>query len=133
MAPPVRPTDKPEILQAEKTRLDNGIPVYSLRAGTQDVCKIDFIFEAGSWQQTNQLEAALCNAMLQEGSRLYSAPRIAEIFDFHGAYLQLSANQHDGLISIICLTRHLPELMPVIAPSIMLCRSNSAFYSKTKK
>lgn len=114
MAPPVRPTDKPEILQAEKTRLDNGIPVYSLRAGTQDVCKIDFIFEAGSWQQTNQLEAALCNAMLQEGSRLYSAPRIAEIFDFHGAYLQLSANQHDGLISIISLTRHLPELMPVI-------------------
>ena len=112
--PRIRPVEKPLLVEPVKVILDNGVPVYQLNAGTQDVCKIDFIFGAGSWQQQIQLQAGLTNAMLQEGSVNYRAEVIAEKIDFHGAWLQLMADQHQGTISIVTLTRHLPQLMPVI-------------------
>ncbi len=112
--PAVRPVEKPLPEQPVLVRLDNGIPVYQLISGKQEICKIDFIFEAGTWQQQTQLQAGLTNAMLQEGSAGYSAEEIAEKFDFHGAYLQLSADQHYGMITVIMLTKYLDSLMPVV-------------------
>ncbi len=112
--PQIRPVERPLLTQPVKTRLRNGLPVYQLFSGTQEVCKIDFIFEAGTWQQEVQLQAGLANAMLQEGSENYTAEAIAGKFDFYGAYLQLSADQHFGTISVIALTKHLARLMPVI-------------------
>lgn len=112
--PQVRAVEKPLLTQPVKILLNNGLPVYQLLSGTQDVCKIDFIFEAGTWQQQFQLQAGLTNAMLQEGSENYTAGAIAEKFDFYGAYLQLSADQHYGVVSMIALTKHLPRLMPVV-------------------
>lgn len=111
--PEIKPVEKPALTAPQEVFLDNGLPVYQLIAGTQDVCKIDFIFEAGTWQQQVQLQAGLTNAMMQEGSENYPAEAIAGKFDFHGAWLQLTADQHYGVISIVALTRHLPQLMPV--------------------
>ncbi|MGV8137410.1 MAG: M16 family metallopeptidase [Mangrovibacterium sp.] len=112
--PSIRPVEKPLLSKPVKVLLNNGIPVYRLFSGTQEVCKIDFIFQAGTWQQEVQLQAGLANAMLQEGSEHYTAEAIAEKFDFHGAYLQLSADQHFGTVSMITLTKHLPRLIPVV-------------------
>ncbi len=113
-APAIQTTEKPQLIEPEKKLLDNEIPLYLLQAGTQEVCKIDFIFNAGTWQQNTQLQATICNSMLQEGSQSYTAAQTAEIFDFHGAYLQLMTDQHYGIVSLISLTRHLPKLMPVV-------------------
>jgi len=112
--PPIRPIEKPLLTPPACILLDNGLPVYPLFSGTQEICKIDFIFEAGTWQQDVPLQAALTNAMLQEGSENYSAGAIAEKFDFYGAYLQHSADHHSGTVSVIALTKHLPNLLPVI-------------------
>ena len=121
--PPIRPTRKPDLVTPQKIFLDNGIPVFLLHAGIQDVCRIDFTFNAGAWQQHVPLQSAMTNAMLQEGCGSYSARQIAEIFDFHGAYLQLSADQHFGIISLVSLTKHLPRLMP-----LMECLVKKAFF-----
>lgn len=112
--PLIRQIEKPALAEPSKIILNNGLPVYLLQAGTQDVCRIDFIFEAGTWQQEVPLQASLCNAMLEEGSKNFSSARIAEAFDFRGAHLQLTADQHYGIISIVSLTKHLPKLMPVV-------------------
>jgi len=112
--PPIRPAEKPKLIEPQKIFLDNGLPVFLLHAGTQDVCRIDFTFDAGIWQQHVPLQAAMTNAMLQEGCGTYSAGQIAEILDFHGAYLQLAADQHFGIISLVSLTKHLSRLMPIM-------------------
>ncbi|MGD9558178.1 MAG: M16 family metallopeptidase [Mangrovibacterium sp.] len=114
ISPAIKPIGKPELTPPRKISLDNGLPVYYLISGSLDICKIDFIFHAGAWQQQSPLQSGLTNAMLQEGSEQYPAVRIAEQFDFHGAYLQLSADQHFGTISVIGLTRHFPALLPVL-------------------
>ncbi|MFV0377887.1 MAG: M16 family metallopeptidase [Mangrovibacterium sp.] len=123
LAPELHPINEPELLKAQCHRLDNGIPVYFIKAGKQDVCKIDFVFDAGVVYQDKPLLSSLSNAMLQEGTSRRDAAEIAEIFDFHGAYLQLAADYHNGTASLVCLDKHLGTLLPVMEDLI----KNSAF------
>jgi hypothetical protein len=55
--PIVNPIDHIDIVKAEKRLLSNGIPVYFVNAGSQDVVKVDFIFEAGTWFQPARASA----------------------------------------------------------------------------
>jgi zinc protease len=109
--PIVNPIEHIDYVKAEKRLLSNGIPVYFVNAGSQDVVKIDFIFEAGTWFQPVNLVASLCNSMLEEGSAGFSAAQIAERFDFYGSYIQLMADQNYGYFNIVSLGRHLPTIL----------------------
>ncbi|MBW8331598.1 MAG: insulinase family protein [Prolixibacteraceae bacterium] len=111
--PPVNPIEHIDMVKAEKRLLSNGIPVYFVNAGSQDVVKIDFIFEAGTWFQEANLVASLCNSMLEEGSVNYSAADIGEKFDFYGAYIQLTADQNYGYFNIISLGKHLKTILEI--------------------
>lgn len=111
--PTVNPIEHIDIVQVEKRLLSNGIPVHFVNAGTQDVVKIDFIFEAGTWFQRANLTASLCNSMLEEGSENYSAAEIAEKLDFYGAYIQLVADQNQGFVNVISLGKYLPAILEV--------------------
>ncbi|WP_299576552.1 pitrilysin family protein [uncultured Sunxiuqinia sp.] len=112
--PPVSETGKPDMLVPDTNRLSNGLPVHILNAGTQEVTRLDFCFDAGLWYENKPLQAALSNAMLQEGSLNYSGAQLAEIMDFHGAYIQFAVDHHQGVISLISLNKHLPKLLPVV-------------------
>jgi len=111
--PTVNPIEHIDMVQAEKRLLSNGIPVYFVNGGSQDVVKIDFIFEAGTWFQPANLVASLCNSMLEEGSTNYSAADIGEKFDFYGAYIQLTADQNYGYFNVISLGKHLKTIMEI--------------------
>lgn len=113
IAPEVNPIEHIDIVQAEKRQLSNGIPVSFVNAGSQDVVKIDFIFDAGTWFQPENLVASLCNSMLEEGAENFTAAEIAERFDFYGAYLQLVADQNYGFVNVISLGKHLPAILEV--------------------
>ncbi|MDP4185783.1 MAG: pitrilysin family protein [Bacteroidota bacterium] len=110
-------TDIPFLLP-EKRELSNGIPLYTIHAGTEEVCKIDFIFDAGMWYEQHELNALLANLMLNEGTNTLSASNLAGIFDFHGAYLQLSTDQHHAYLSVITLNRHLSKIIETLASII---------------
>ena len=45
--PPVFPVEKVVIPEAESFRLNNGIPVFLIEAGTEDIMRLEFIFRAG--------------------------------------------------------------------------------------
>jgi zinc protease len=112
--PIVNPIEHIDIIQAEKRLLSNGIPVYLVNAGSQDVVKVDFIFEAGTWFQTVNLVASICNSMLEEGSAGYTAAEIAEKFDFYGSYIQLMADQNYGYFNVVSLGKHLPAILEMV-------------------
>ncbi len=112
--PLVNPIEHIDMVKAEKRQLSNGIPVYYVNAGTQDVVKIDFVFEAGTWFQTSNLVASICNSMLEEGTSNFSSSEIAEKFDFYGAHLQLTVDQNQGFVNAISLGKHLPAILDVM-------------------
>ena len=109
--PIVNPIEHIDIIQAKKRMLSNGIPVYFVDAGSQEVVKIDFVFEAGAWFQPGNLVASLCSSMLEEGSTGYSAAQIAERFDFYGSYIQMMVDQNYGYVNIVSLSKHLPAIL----------------------
>jgi zinc protease len=111
--PTVNPIEHIDMVKAEKRMLSNGIPVHFVNAGTQDVVKIDFIFEAGTWFQPVNLVASLCNSMLEEGSENYKAADIAEKFDFYGAHIQPTVDQSQGFVSVISLGKYLSTILEV--------------------
>lgn len=117
-APIINPISTIPFILPEKWNLSNGIPVWSLKAGSQELVKIDFIFDAGSWYQSQNLVAGLSNAFLNQGSTKYTAQEIAEVFDSRGAYLQLSADQQFGNVSILTLTKYLNDILNVTADII---------------
>src|SRR5688572_25193926 len=95
-APPVSKVEKLELIKASQQDLDNGIPVYSINAGTQEVTKIEFIFPAGLWYQQMPLVASVTNSMLNEGTTSLSAAEIARKIDMYGAFLQMEVEKDEA-------------------------------------
>ena len=103
------------LVEPEKYILDNGIPVYLINAGTQEVVKIDLIFDAGSKLQDFPLQAQFTSKCLVEGTDSFDSKTIAETVDFYGAYLKPSVSRDDAAVSLFSLNKHLEHLMPVFA------------------
>src|SRR5258708_21352869 len=77
-----------KIQQAEKSLLDNGIPVYGINAGFQDLVKIELLFENGSFDPSQPLVFSASNRMLSEGSSKHSSQQLAEMIDNYGAFYE---------------------------------------------
>ncbi len=99
--------------------LDNGVPVYSIDAGAQDVLMIEWVFYAGNWYEQKNIVAATTNFMLKNGTKQKNAFAINEYFEFHGAYLNRSCYNETATITLHCLNKHLTQLLPVVAELMM--------------
>lgn len=119
-------TDAPEIKivkeitlpTIDKSKLTNGIPIFSINVGTQEVVKIQLVFKAGIWFQDQPLEAFFTGQMLDEGSRDYTAAEIAEKLDDYGAFVNKKINRDNACIDIFTLNKHLESVLTVVADMI---------------
>src|SRR3954470_18273826 len=114
VSPPVNEIKKAEIIRASETKLKNGIPVYHINAGTQDLVKIELLFPAGMWQQPGPLVSSAASAMLQQGTSKRSSKEIAEMVDYYGAFLETSVTHDFATVGIYSLNKHLASVLPVI-------------------
>lgn len=119
-------TDAPEIKivkeitlpTIDKSKLTNGIPVFSINVGTQEVVKIQLVFKAGIWFQDQPLEAFFTGQMLDEGSQDYTAAEIAEKLDDYGAFVNKKINRDNACIDIFTLNKHLESVLTVVADMV---------------
>ena len=95
--------------------LDNGVPVYAIDGGAQDVLMLEWVFYAGNWHEQQNIVAATTNFMLKNGTAGKSAFAINEHFEFYGAYLNRNCYNETATVTLHCLAKHLPELLPVVA------------------
>jgi len=103
-----------DALRPDEKKLDNGLPVFLIDVGTQEVAQIEFIFEAGSWFQEKTLQAGVTNKMLSEGTSKFTALQIAERFEYYGAFLQSSCEKDVATITLYSLNKHLEAVMPLL-------------------
>ncbi|MBE9467586.1 MAG: insulinase family protein [Bacteroidetes bacterium] len=118
--------EKIDIIKANKNRLSNNIPLYTINAGSQDAVKIDFIFTAGVWYQNAPIISSTTNSLINEGTKNLSSKQIAEKLDYYGAILQLNIDNDFGIVSFICLNKHLNSVFPIIEDLL----KNSIFQQK---
>lgn len=119
----VRPATKPfgNIIfpEPEIIRLNNGISLYILKGGDQEVNRMDIIFSAGRYDEEKPLAAQLCNMMLKEGAGGLSSHEIAEKLDFYGAWLQSSVSTHNSYITLYSLNKYFEQTLSVVAKIIL--------------
>jgi zinc protease len=95
-------------------RLSNGVEVYSVDAGPQDVVQLEFVFDAGNAYEDQNLVSASANYLLKNGTNSRSAFAINEHFEYFGAYLNRSSYTETSMITLHSMSKHLPELLPVL-------------------
>ena len=95
--------------------LDNGVPVYSVDAGAQELTQIELVFYAGNWFDEKGIIAGATNALLKNGTKNKSAYAINEIVDFYGAHLNRNCYNETSVVTLHSLNKHLSELLPLMA------------------
>jgi zinc protease len=99
----------------DKFTLDNGVEVYAVNAGEEEVMLAEWVFFAGNWYEEQNIIAATTNFLLKNGTQQKTAYAISEHFEFYGAYLNRHCYNETATISLHCLAKHLPELLPAVA------------------
>lgn len=94
--------------------LSNGIPLYWLNAGVQDVVEVDWVFPAGLWYEQKPAVAQAVAALLKNGTTKYTAHQINESLEFYGASLKISPGNDFSTVTLYSLTKHLPNLLPIV-------------------
>lgn len=94
--------------------LDNGIPMYSLNLGAQEVVQVEWVFEAGIREESKTAVAQTTAALLRAGTATRSSAVINEAIEKYGATLKVTANNDFAIISITALTKHLHHLLPIV-------------------
>ena len=108
----------PHFLNAQNYTLNNGVEVYEMDGGGQELCRLEFVFEAGTKLQTKTLQAAMCNAMLLEGTLTKTAEEIHEKIDFYGAYTHLDLSPDRAVVSLYTLNKYFDVVVTIFIDAI---------------
>ena len=98
--------------------LDNGVPVYTINAGTQEVLQVELVFYAGNWFEKQRSVAGAVNFLLKNGTSKRNAFQINEDFEYYGAYCNRACYNETAVVNLSTLSKHLPQLLPVLREMI---------------
>jgi zinc protease len=121
LSPPIKDAIdyKLELKPFDHYSLDNGIPVYSINAGAQDVLQVEMVFYAGNFFEQQKGIAAATNFLLKNGTKNRTAFQINEDFEYYGAYCNRACYNETAVITLHTLSKHLDKLFPVLGDMIM--------------
>lgn len=97
-----------------KAVLSNGVPVYIIKGGTQDVLRIDLLVRGGYSIQERPLQALFTNRMLREGTSDYKAEEISRLLDYYGAWIEMYSLQECNRITLYTLGRYLEPMLDML-------------------
>lgn len=114
IAPEFRQVTKVDLQKATDHQLSNGMPLYIVNAGSQEVMKIEFIFNAGMRNRDYPLAASAVNDMLDEGTATRSAVDLAEELDFYGAFIETEVTHDHAIFTLWTLNKYLDESLEIV-------------------
>jgi predicted Zn-dependent peptidase len=103
-----------ELKPCERHQLDNGVEVYAIHAGAEEVLQLEWVFYAGNSYEQKEGIAAATSFLLKNGTSKKSAFEINEQFDYYGAYLNRNCYNETANIIFHGLTKHLEALLPLV-------------------
>lgn len=114
VVPAPQQVEPPVLTNVQELTLDNGIPVYIIEGGTQEVTRIELAFDAGSWYQSKKLVATSASAMLIEGTSKLTGPELAAKLDAYGAFIQNEAAKDSATLTLYSLNRFWEQTLPLL-------------------
>ncbi len=98
----------------KKFGLKNGVEVYTVDAGAEEVMMIEWVHYAGNWYEEKNLVAATANFLLKNGTSKKTAFQINEHFEYYGSYLNRASFNETSSVTLHCLTKHIEKLLPEV-------------------
>jgi len=102
----------------QKFTLDNGVEVYSIEGGAQEVMSLELVFYAGNNFEQKNWVAPATNYLLKNGSSTKTAFELNDAFEFYGAYVNRACYNETATISLHTLTKHFKEVIGVVTELI---------------
>lgn len=114
-------SQQPEIRDFRNLRLDfpqhiilpNGVKMYIVDSGDQDVSRIELIYRGGQFEQKMPLQAGAMVSMLVHGGGKYNSNDISEILDYYGSWYGCSHNDHYTQLLMHLPNEHIEKVLPV--------------------
>jgi len=114
IAPESKQVDEISFIEPIKQTLDNGIPVFTINAGQQELVRIEFILENVNWDAAKPLQAVAVNHLINNGTEHLTAMEIADKVDYYGAFLQTEYGADQSSIKLYTLNKHLASVLPIL-------------------
>ncbi|MFC7666000.1 M16 family metallopeptidase [Hymenobacter humi] len=114
VAPPVQPLARVTLPAADVLTLPSGARLHVLANDAQPVVRLQAVFRAGKTAEPRPGLASVTARMLLEGTTTRTARQIADEVAFYGASLECDAGFDRSTLTLYCLTRHLPALLPLV-------------------
>ena len=103
-----------ELKPCQRYTLDNGVEVYAVHAGAEEVLQLELVFYAGNSYETKDGIAAATSFLLKNGTATKTAYEINEQVDYYGAYLNRNCYNETANVIFHGLTKHLEALLPLM-------------------
>jgi predicted Zn-dependent peptidase len=113
-APEIKLIESVSLTQFQLLHLDNGVPVYVINEGEQEVVKLELMYKAGKWFEEKNLVSDFTNRMLREGTAKHNARAIADKFDFYGANINTGAGYETAGAVLYSLTKQIDHLLELL-------------------
>lgn len=113
-APAFGQVENIELIRAKPLILTNGLKVFSIDGGEQDLVRIEFIFTNIAYDSQKPLQAFACNMMLNDGTSELSSTEIADRVDYYGAFLQTDYTNDHSSVTLYTLNKHLASTLPIV-------------------
>jgi zinc protease len=114
IAPPFVQSTSFDLITPKKQTLSNGIDLFFIPGGGQEVLKIDLIFPAGRWFESNWGVSHFTVQLLSKGTSTKSSFEIAQLFDLYGAHLEVNAGLDFITVSIYSLGKYLEPVLALL-------------------
>jgi len=99
------------LIQPEKETLSNGIRISYVNGGSQEVTKIEFIFNAGKWYESHSGVSYFTARLLQKGIKTKSGFQISSELDQYGVHLEVSPGYDFTSLSLYGLSKNIGRLL----------------------
>ena len=114
LAPQFGQVENIELLKAKPLVLGNGLKIFSIEGGEQDLVRIEFIFENVNYDASKPLQAYATNSMFNDGTSELTSSEIADKIDYYGAFLQTDYTNDQSGVTLYSLNKHLSSTLPIV-------------------
>src|SRR5688572_14211611 len=102
------------LIKPQTGRLGNGIDIFFIRGGSQDVIKVELLFHAGKWFDSKWGQSYFTSHQISKGTSSKTSFEIAQIFDRYGAHLEVSSGLDLVSVSLYSLTKNLQHVLGLL-------------------
>lgn len=118
-APAAAPLTKVLFPQVGRHTLSNGIPVYTVQFGSQEIVEVNAVFPAGRSFEPQMGVASFTSSLMQEGTENYSGLDLARKLDEYGAFFGSEVGFESTTFSLTSLTKHMGSTVDLMTEVLL--------------